>query len=321
MLLLKMNPTNFQEIIDKFNHQHIVVLGDVMLDEYIFGDVHRISPEAPVPVLHVRKREYRLGGAANAAHNLISLGGKCTLIGQVGKDEVKEELVKELNNKKINHYLIEKENYQTIKKTRIIAQNQQVVRIDQEEIISLTTEEIEKIINLIKEINPCLILISDYNKGFVVPLLVEKLKQFPCKIVADPKIKNGQMFKGIYAITPNLKEAQEISGKSEIEEIGQHIIENLNTNLILTRSREGVSCFDRETKEHFYLPAECGEVVDVSGAGDTFASSFALAIASGANLQEGVVLANKAAGIVVGKMGTATVSKEELERKIAPNNF
>lgn len=316
MLLLKMN-----NIINRFKEQHIVVLGDVMLDEYIFGDVHRISPEAPVPVLHVRKREYRLGGAANAAHNIISLGGKCTLIGQVGKDEVKEELVKELNHKKISHYLIEKENYQTIKKTRIIAQNQQVVRIDQEEMAQLTTEEVENVIKFIKEINPHLILISDYNKGFVVPLLVEKLKQFSCKIIADPKIKNGQMFTGIYAITPNLKEAQEISGKSKIEEIGQHIIENLNTNLILTRSKEGVSCFDRETREHFYLPAECGEVVDVSGAGDTFASTFALAIASGAKLQEGAILANKAAGIVVGKLGTATISREELERKITLNDF
>lgn len=310
-----MNTANFLEIISKFGNQHVVALGDVMLDEYIFGDVHRISPEAPVPVLHVRKKEYRLGGAANAAHNIISLGGKCTLIGRVGNDEVKEELVKELNHKKINYHFIEKENYPTIKKTRIIAQNQQVVRIDREEMMQLTTEEVENVIEFIKEINPCLILISDYNKGFVVPLLVEKLKQFPCKIVADPKIKNGPMFAGIYAITPNLKEAQEISGKSEIEEIGQHIIENLNTNLILTRSKEGVSCFDRETKEHFYLPAECGEVVDVSGAGDTFASTFALAIASGAKLQEGVILANKAAGIVVGKLGTATISREELEKK------
>lgn len=301
-------------IINRFKEQHIVVLGDVMLDEYIFGDVHRISPEAPVPVLHVRKKEYRLGGAANAAHNIVSLGSRCTLISQIGKDEVGQELIRELNKKNIDSYLIERDNYPTIKKTRIIARNQQVVRIDYEEVAPLTEEKIEEIMQLIKKINPDVILVSDYEKGFIIPVLMEELKTFPCKIIADPKIKNGRLFKDVFAITPNLKEAQEISGKSEIEEIGKYITDCLNTHLILTRGKDGVSAFDKETKEHYYLPAQCGEVVDVSGAGDTFASAFALAVASGADLQEAVTIANKSAGIAVGKLGTATVSCDELRR-------
>ncbi len=305
---------DFSRIVDGFPNYHIVVIGDVMLDEYIFGDVHRISPEAPVPVLHISSKEFRLGGAANAAHNIVSLGGRCTLVGQVGKDDIKMELLRELDHKKIKYHFIERDNVLTTKKTRIIARNQQVVRLDHELHSKLPDECIPGIVDFINTARPDLILVSDYDKGFITESLMLELKKLGCRIVADPKVKNSHLFKDVFAITPNMKEAQEISGKDELEEIGRYITELFNTHLILTRSKDGVSCFNKETKEHQHFPAQCGEVIDVSGAGDTFAGAFALAIASGVNLMQSVVLANTSAGIAVGKLGTAVVSQEELKK-------
>lgn len=169
-------------IIDKFPGQNILVIGDIMLDEYIFGDVSRINPEAPVPILNANKKEYRLGGAANVANNIISLGGKCTLIGQVGKDPEKETLIQELNNKNIRYFLLENSKFQTIKKTRIIARGQQTIRVDWENLEPITFDHVNKIKNYIIENNFDLIVISDYNKGVIIPPLVEEIKKLNIKI-------------------------------------------------------------------------------------------------------------------------------------------
>ena len=300
--------------IEKFPEQNILVMGDVMLDEYIFGDVSRINPEAPVPVLNVSRTEYRLGGAANTAHNITSLGGKCDLIGLTGKDDASDMLIKMLEEKNIKCFLIKDSACRTTKKTRIIAQNQQVIRVDWENSQSITSAQSSEIIDYIKQNKFDLILISDYNKGFLTKDLVEKLKHLNIKIIADPKPDNIEIYTDVFALTPNLKEAQQISGREEIQEVGKEIIDKYRVNLVLTLGKKGVSLFEKETGQYYYVPTQAKEVYDVSGAGDTFAAAFALGVAGGVSLYESVILANNAAGIAVSKLGTASVSAQELIR-------
>ena len=302
-------------IIDKFQEKHILVIGDVMIDEYIIGEVSRINPEAPVPVLDTQKTEHRLGGAANVANNIVSLGGKCTLIGQIGKDETKEILIKKLNDKEIRYFLIENENIPTIKKTRIIARNQQVIRIDNENIIEIKDEEADKIIEKIKENNFDIILISDYNKGIITPYLMSKLKELNKKLIVDPKPENIEYYKDTFIISPNLKEGKEITKEKDINKIGEKITKNFNTKLILRCGEKGAYLF--EEQETHYFPTKAKEIYDVSGAGDTFMATLALAISSNSNLHESIILGNHAAGIVIGKLGTSTLSTNELKKSFS----
>jgi len=301
-------------MINSFVNKHILVIGDIILDEYVFGDVTRINPEAPVPVLEVKKTEYRLGGAANVANNITSLGADCTLIGQVGNSKITERLIRLLEKNRINHHLIKFSNFPTIKKTRIIAQTQQIIRIDQEKPTKLEDEYVERIKNIIKQKEPDLIIISDYNKGMITKKLMTELKKLKVKIVADIKPINSKLFKGVYAITPNLKEAKEITKEDELEKAGKILVNKLDTNTIITAGAKGAYLFERKIKNFTHFPAQAQEVYDVSGAGDTFISVIGLSLASGLSLKDSVSLANKAAGIVVGKMGTSTITQEELEK-------
>ncbi len=302
--------------ITNFHKSNIVVIGDIILDEYLFGNISRINPEAPVPVLHIKEKEYRLGGAANVANNIVSLGGRCSLIGLAGQDKNLDRLTKELSNKKINHYLVTEKDYPTIIKTRIIAKNQQIIRIDKEKPKKLDNSKIEEILNFIKENNFNTILISDYDKGTITKKLVEEIKKLNIKIISDPKPKNISLFKDIFAISPNLKEAKEFTGKEEVEDIGKEITKKLNTNLILTRGKDGVSLFEKDNKQQ-YFPAKTKKVFDISGAGDTFIATTTLGISSGLSMHNSIFLGNHAAGIVVKKQGTATLSKEELMESLS----
>ena len=301
--------------IDKFQEKHILVIGDVMIDEYIIGEVSRINPEAPVPVLDTQKTEHRLGGAANVANNIVSLGGKCTLIGQIGNDETKDILIKKLNDKGVRYSLIENEDIPTIKKTRIIARNQQVIRIDNENIVKIKDEEANQIIEKIKESNFDVILISDYNKGVITPCLMSRLKELNKKIIVDPKPENIEHYKDSFIISPNLKEGKEISKEKEIEKIGEKITKDFNTKLILRCGEKGAYLF--EEQETHYFPTKAKEIYDVSGAGDTFVATMALAISSGSNLHESIILGNQAAGVVIGKLGTSTISTNELKKSFS----
>jgi len=303
-----------KKIIENFKNCNILVIGDIMLDKYIFGSTSRINPEAPVPIVNVEKIEHRLGGAANVANNITSLGGKCTLIGQAGNDETKDLLEKELIKKNINYFFIKTN--KTIKKTRIISQNQHLIRIDHENNKKISDEDSNNIINFIKNKSFDLIVISDYNKGFITPYLMEQLKSLNKKIIADFKPQNIDLFKNIFVISPNLKEAETITNEIKIEKILQKLSKKTNSNIILTCGEKGAYLFEKEKKQQYYLPSKAKEVYDVSGAGDTFIATVALSIATNTNLYESVILGNEAAGIVVGKLGTATLSSSELKKII-----
>ena len=284
-----------------------------MLDEYIKGDTSRISPEAPVPVLKVQSKEYRLGGAANVAYNITSLGANCTLIGQVGNDDIRNELVRELKEKCIDYFFVEN-NIPTIKKTRIIAQNQQVIRVDSEEIQKISENQVKKILSFVKGRSFDVIIVADYNKGVAVPSLIKELKKLNIKIVADPKPNNIELFKNVYAVSPNLKEAQEITKETEFIKTGKKLEKMLNSIILLTRGPDGLSIFQKGT--HQYIPSQAKEVYDVSGAGDTFTAVFALATVASLSAYDSAIIANHAAGLVVSKFGTASLTRSEFKQTI-----
>lgn len=304
------------DTIREFPKKHILVIGDLILDEYLFGDINRINPEAPVPVLNVsnNNREHRLGGAANTANNVAALGAKCTVIGQVGNDKFKEPMLELFKQANINTFLIERNDFTTIKKTRLVAQNQQALRVDFEDPKPIQSEHVHQIINFIKSNQFDMILLSDYNKGTLTKELTDKLKELNTPIVVDPKPINMNLFKNSFAIAPNVKEAREITNSnSNPEELSQSIAEEYNTHVIITQGPNGTSSYNKDTKEYNHLPTKAREVYDVSGAGDTFIATLTLALASKAELYEATQIANQAAGVVVGKFGTATLTLEELK--------
>lgn len=305
------------EIIDNFKGKKIGVIGDLILDQFIFGEVKRISPEAPIPVVLVDKEIYRLGGAANTANNIIASGGNVFLVGAIGKDIAGERFLSQLKVNDIDTKgIVILPNKMTTQKARIIAGTQQVVRVDREKTDYLNKEVEQKVINLIssyiKEWDA--LVITDYGKGFVTKSLVQEIINL-CKkhgkfIIGDTKPKHASYFKNITLLTPNQKEAFEISGAKDVETAGKIIQEQLNCNVLITRGAAGMTLF--ENNKIINLPVKAKEVFDVVGAGDTVAAIISLTLASGANLKEAAIIANHAAGIVVAKQGTAIVSFEEL---------
>lgn len=313
------NNDRFTDIIKKFSDKKIIVIGDVMLDEFIFGEVNRINPEAPVPVLHAKKIIYKPGGAANTATNIASLGGKCILIGRVGDDESKRILESELKKLGITPNFVVDKDFHTTRKVRSMAKNQQLLRVDYEHHDRITKKQAEKIINLTNNIKDCgVIIISDYNKGVITKELMDGLKKTPKKILADIKKENKELFRGVHLIKPNLKEAQEFSGikaadERSVEEIGRKLVKDMDCNILLTRASEGMTLFEKNGKTE-HIPTSALEVYDVTGAGDTVIATLALCEAAGSSLLDSSIIANHAAGIVVGKIGTATTDQQELIR-------
>lgn len=302
-----------------FNKKHILVIGDIVLDNYVYGDVNRINPEAPVPVLQVEREEYKMGGTANVAANIRSLGGSCTLIGQIGNDEPGRRMRVLLDAAGVKSYLIEREDFTTIVKKRIVARNQQVIRVDYENPKLLEDRHIEEIIRYIKTIKCDLIVISDYTKGVVCKRLMEFVKTLGIKIVVDPKPDNKELYAGVYMITPNLNESRMMSSEREIASIGARLVDELGCNVVITRGEDGASLFDRN-KRHHYIPAKRREVYDVVGAGDTFVAAISLAISSGMDLSMACSFANMASGVAVEKVGTSAVTMTELLNSIGETN-
>ena len=309
---------------DSIPKLNILVVGDIILDEYIVGNSEKISPEAPVPILNATKREYRLGGAANVANNLCSIGVSCTLIGQVGEDETCNILKKQLNERSIEFFFV-KHSGPTIIKTRIVAQNQQLIRIDWEKRCELTKEHLKEVNHFINGSDFDLIIISDYNKGAINADLINILKKLNIKIIVDPKPQNINLYNDVYAITPNLKEVNMIISSNDIDEGARELSEQINSIVLVTMGPEGIMLIDG--REKHYFPAKAKEIYDVSGAGDTLVALFSICIASGYTNQESAIIANQAAGIVVGKFGTASLTLNELtesfdnnERKIKTTN-
>ena len=302
---------------------NIVVFGDVMLDRYVSGSVDRVSPEAPVPVLKPIKEEIRLGGAANVALNLSTLGSKVSLIGIYGKDSSSAQILKLLKENKIKSELV-KSSLPTITKLRLLSSKQQLLRVDNEEEFtkddwSSVKERFDKSISL-KSNN--LLIISDYGKGTLqdIPAVIRKAKKLKKTVLVDPKGDNFSKYKGADVITPNFSEfigeVGPVKSEREITTKAKSLIKSLNLGaLLVTRGSEGMTLFNKEKGKvvRSDFPTQAKEVFDVSGAGDTVIASLAAALSTGFDMSSAVKLANIAAGIVVGKSGTATASLSEIE--------
>lgn len=295
----------------------ILVVGDVMLDRYWFGDVSRISPEAPVPVVRVERRDERLGGAANVARNAAALGAHTGLLGVVGKDEAGDAVQQMLTDLHINSYLNRDVSNPTIIKLRVIGRQQQLLRIDFENPPADTVlrDKLTQFHALLPEYD--VIVLSDYAKGSLVNVahMIASAKAAGKRILVDPKGDDFSRYKGASILTPNKAELKHIVGswksEEELTEKAQQLRASLELEaLLLTRSDEGMSLYT--AKEVMHIPAMAREVYDVSGAGDTVIATMAAMLGAGMPLADAMSIANRAGGIVVGKLGTATVTKEEL---------
>ncbi|MFC7517139.1 D-glycero-beta-D-manno-heptose-7-phosphate kinase [Herbaspirillum sp. GCM10030257] len=295
----------------------VLVVGDVMLDRYWFGDVSRISPEAPVPVVRVERREDRLGGAANVARNAVALGAHTGLLGVVGQDEAGDAVQQMLENLEINGYLNRDTSISTIIKLRVIGRQQQLLRIDFENSPTETVlrDKLTRFNTLLPEYD--VIVLSDYAKGSLVNVadMIAAGRRLGKCILVDPKGDDFGRYKGASILTPNKSEMRQVVGAWKNEEDlttkAQQLRQSLELEaLLLTRSEEGMTLFTAETTLH--IPTVAREVYDVSGAGDTVIATLATMLGAGKPLSEAVAIANRAGGIVVGKLGTATVTKEEL---------
>jgi rfaE bifunctional protein kinase chain/domain len=320
----------FEKIFNRFSKVSILVIGDIMLDRFIWGKVSRISPEAPVPVVLVDRidnEDSHLGGAANVANNIHSLGGNVSLCGVVGDDSSGRKVREKLGEIGIkDNGVFAESGRQTTVKTRIFANQQQVVRIDRESVIHPAGHTLQ---NLLKFLtgnieNHDVIVISDYEKGVLSRRLIRTIfkeaKETKKKILVDPKLGNFFFYKGASVVTPNTKEASEASGipivnEPSLRRVGRKLLKKLGCGaLVITRGEEGMAIF--EPHQEFFVHTVAKEVYDVTGAGDTVIGTIALALAAGAKIIDAVRLANFAAGIVVEKKGTSTVNREELIRAI-----
>lgn len=295
----------------------VLVVGDVMLDRYWFGDVNRISPEAPVPVVLVERRDERLGGAANVARNAVALGAHAGLLGVVGNDEAGGAIGRLLAETGIENLLYRDPAISTIIKLRVIGRQQQLLRIDFE---NKPTETILR--DKLSQFNAKLsdhdvIVLSDYAKGSLVNVadMISSARAANRPVLVDPKGENFARYRGASLLTPNKAELRAVVGSWETEQELTIKAQNLRTTLaldalLLTRSEEGMTLFTADQVTHF--PAMAREVFDVSGAGDTVIATVATMLGAGLPLVDAVHIANRAGGIVVGKLGTATVTQEEL---------
>lgn len=302
----------------------IAVIGDLMIDKYIWGNVSRISPEAPVPVVEVTEESQRLGGAANVGNNIVALGGKCYLVGVVGNDSyagVMRQLIEEL--KMDASGLIADSSRMTTVKTRVIAQQQHIVRIDHEQKHDISSATVDSILKFLeRHINQIDgIILEDYNKGVLTKELIHRviiLANKHNKIIAvDPKLNNFFEYKDVTIFKPNLKETAEglnrkVKSEYDVISAGRELLDKLNAkHVLITRSEKGMSLFS-ENNGYYHVPTKAIEVADVSGAGDTVIATLTLAVAAGIPPQEAAELANLAGGLVVGEVGIIPAEPEKI---------
>jgi len=315
----------------------ILVLGDIMMDEYLFGSVSRISPEAPVPVVEITSSKLLLGGAANVAANIRTLGDEPILIGTVGEDEASVKLSQLLKQKNISDdWIINDSTRQTTIKTRIIAHSQQIVRADREDQHELDDEAESKVFKKFMAAVDTIqaVIISDYGKGVITKTLLGKVIEICLEkdifIAVDPKETNFYNYRHVSVITPNHHEAgfaygRRIVSDKDLVEVGTGLLQKLEAkSILITRGAEGMSLFQGGA-EPTHIPTFARKVFDVTGAGDTVIASFIAAVCAGADLVEAAIVANAGAGITIGEVGTATVTvpqlKQELERNIKNGNL
>ncbi|HOW87198.1 MAG TPA: D-glycero-beta-D-manno-heptose-7-phosphate kinase [Candidatus Omnitrophota bacterium] len=321
----------FLEILEGFKEARILVIGDFILDQFVWGSVKRISPEAPVPVVKVERESYMPGGSLNVANNIRSLKGQVFPCGVVGRDLFGRMLVKVMRQQGIETGGVVYDPMRpTSLKTRVIAHSQQVVRFDREKTDDVSQTDLHKILKFVRENirQMDVVILEDYGKGVMQPFLLREIvrlaKKFKKPVLVDPKEKHFVYYQGVTCITPNRSEAYigyERTHKSfyktpELETVGWGLMKKLKLDSVLvTLGEDGMALFEKN-KKLTRIPTAAREVYDVSGAGDTVIATLALALAAGAKMQEAAKISNLAAGIVVGKLGTATVAPEELEEAV-----
>ncbi len=315
--------------VKKFHTANILVIGDIIVDHFIWGSVSRISPEAPVPVVNVTHENLMLGGSANVLHNIYAQGAKSALCGVIGNDAMGGHLLKLLADLgSPTSGIVRSDNRPTILKTRIVAQHQQVVRFDREKTGELSKARLLEVKRFLDDHlrDFDAVIVSDYDKGMISPALMNHLRtlltQSKIPLLVDPKPRHCERFKGATIITPNHHEAELMSGmkigsEKELATAAKKMQKMLDCEAVLiTRGEAGMALYEKG-KPLYTIPTVAKEVYDVTGAGDTVAATLALGLAVGLGFAEAATLANFAAGIVVGKVGTATASTEELLRAIA----
>ena len=329
MTLKNINPTKeLLRYIDDFSKARVLVIGDVMVDEFVWGKVERISPEAPVPVLEVERESLLLGGAANVVNNIRALGGKVCVSGVVGMDAMGRHLVEELERIGVNpDGIIKKKGRPTTIKTRVIAHHQQVVRMDREVKAPILPETTDKILEYTRSISDRIeaIVVADYAKGVISESLVSGLvaisREKNLILSVDPKVSNFPLYRKVTVVTPNHHEAGSAMGQKILNDemllsVGSAILKKLECeNVLITQGENGMTLFENGGGV-VHIPTEAREVFDVTGAGDTVISALTLARASGASMRDAALLSNYAAGIVVAEVGTAVVTSAQLKQAI-----
>ena len=314
--------------IKKFRNGKILVIGDLILDQYVWGQVSRISPEAPVPVVTVSSETLQLGGAANVSNNIRALGGRVDLCGVIGADEGGRQFLKVLESQGLGRDgILTDQDRPTTKKTRVVAHNQQLLRFDTER-----TEAISGVLEarLCRYIAACIrsasaLVVSDYAKGVVTPRVMTDLTDLANRhgvpVIVDPKVAHIGRYKGVTVITPNHHEAIQAAGlhgddEDAILEAGRHLHQRLGCHAVLiTRGERGMSLIEGGGRVT-HIPTVARQVFDVTGAGDTVVATLALALAAGATMRQAAILANHAAGVVVGMVGTSTVTAAQLDEAL-----
>jgi len=327
----QLSPARAQRILASARRTRVLVIGDVMLDHFIWGSVARISPEAPVPVLDLERESFMPGGAANVARNLTSLKTPTELFGVMGPDLAGQQLKQLLRDHRIGHRgVLVNTARQTSVKTRVVAHKQQVVRIDRETRDGLDEQVTRRLLSRLQSTIPkvAAVIVGDYGKGVVTQHLLDELKRL-CRrngvwLSLDPKPVHHLNLTGLSLITPNRKEAFELANlpdetrnadplnDANLMRVAERLLNDLRPAVLLVTLGESGMLLCQRSQKPFHIPTVAQEVFDVSGAGDTVIASFTLAIAAGASPSEAAVLSNHAAGVVVGKVGTATVAPEEL---------
>jgi rfaE bifunctional protein kinase chain/domain len=313
------------QFLDKFSKIKVLVVGDVMLDRYWWGDVDRISPEAPVPVVKLNKTTTIAGGAANVAANVAGLGAQPFLVGIVGDDEEAKLFPEVLKTSMVSaEFLVECTGRPTTVKTRVVAHSQQIVRLDQETDSPISTDEEASVWKVLEELLDTIdiVIVSDYAKGLLTESLLRRLisvgREKNLEVLVDPKGKNYLKYKGATLLTPNKKEAAEAckleeTGKRLILSAGKQLMSDVETEAILiTQGEDGLTLFEKD-HEPIHVDAIARDVYDVTGAGDTFIATLAVAIGAGANLVNAAELANFAAGVVVEQIGTTAIKLSDLQ--------
>ncbi len=326
------NKSRIHSVVDAWKAKHILVVGDVGIDRYTLGKVERISPEAPVPIVLVEEEKLKLGLAANVADNLRVLGGKAQLLGVVGKDNAAQDLRTLLSNAGLDaQALIEDASRKTILKERIVSERQQLLRIDYESQEAMSAAILEKVFEKFKSLMAVdAVIIQDYAKGLCAPGFVQKLLAHAGNakkpVFVDPHLKSSlESYRGAFLLTPNRKEAEALSGitlssEASIRDAAVKISrETQASHVIITLGKDGMHVHSREAMSFAHIPTYAREVYDVSGAGDTVIAILSLALMSGATLEEAAIIGNIAAGIEVGKRGTATVSPQEIFEWVQSN--